>query len=722
MSERLQKVLDFENRILQERKKLQELVAESTEDSKLINAKLDHFQKEINYMNQQVKLLKDEMLQTECKAEAEVVVMDDMPQENPKPEMIQFSDIKVEEKAEKVEPFPQQSRTSTKKDLEKTIGKSLMGVLASVLVFISLILFATAILPLFSDAAKMLTMYVVSFGFLIFGLYKWKKNQENKFYMALLACGVGALYISLLLSNMYFNAIGDIPLYILIAFWGLGVCFLCHIQTTLFQTIGHIGIFISVAFGCFLCCDTYDSVKFTVLLVYYFVTMVMFFAVNPKRKISENVIFHLFNGLNCLVLVPSACSILESGISIPMLVLVAFLGVNIGVLLWSETDAQGAEFAIFSCGQLLLFWGALDQLTATLTEDAQAACIYLAAILLFCLFEGKKYAKNGGKYVVEICLSIMATYAMVEYSTFGEEYLYVPLLVVPMVLVGYFRENPLAKYSSQVLLFFYLFEGVENSAAHFWLAFGAVVLTYALMYIKKEQYQMLHKCILHTLTIFVFGTLFSEMIDDAIYGIIGMYDTEGIVATLTYLPIVVFHMIMMKTNLGCNLKTGEKEKPTYYNFVNLILMIVGTVLISSVDNEICHMIVILVALAVFMVNAKNLLDKRDNVFAGIYVGIKFTILMLVILSSFEAENYVISTSCFLLAIVAVIVGFRFDYKALRLFGLILSMISTFKLIMVDISYQNTLGNAVSFFASGILCFAISMIYSLIDGKMKRERK
>ena len=48
------------------------------------------------------------------------------------------------------------------------------------------------------------------------------------------------------------------------------------------------------------------------------------------------------------------------------------------------------------------------------------------------------------------------------------------------------------------------------------------------------------------------------------------------------------------------------------------------------------------------------------------------------------------------------------------------MISIFKLIMVDINYDNTLGNALSFLASGVLCFAINMIYNYIDKKINEE--
>ena len=102
------------------------------------------------------------------------------------------------------------------------------------------------------------------------------------------------------------------------------------------------------------------------------------------------------------------------------------------------------------------------------------------------------------------------------------------------------------------------------------------------------------------------------------------------------------------------------------------------------------------------------------------MGLKFTVLLAVILDSFDSANYVISISCFVLAILSIMIGFVGQYKSLRIFGLILSMISTFKLIMVDINYSNTLGNALSFFASGILCFVISLIYNFIDRKMQRD--
>ena len=94
--------------------------------------------------------------------------------------------------------------------------------------------------------------------------------------------------------------------------------------------------------------------------------------------------------------------------------------------------------------------------------------------------------------------------------------------------------------------------------------------------------------------------------------------------------------------------------------------------------------------------------------------------MLVVLNSFDSANFVMSIACLLLAIASIIIGFAGDYKSIRIYGLVLSMISIFKLIMIDISYANTLGHALSFFVSGVLCFVISLIYNLIDKKMQER--
>jgi len=737
MDERLTKILDYEKRLLEDRQQLQELIAESeTNESQIVKNKLEYFSQELAFMNRQVGLLRAGVRQRAENVASQVPpVVQPManPVTPPQPEVVQFAEQPTKPQVEESQPIqaqpvqvPQMKVTYApvqepeKKDFEKTIGKSLMGIFASVLIFISLILFATIMLPYFDDTAKMVTTFVVSFAFVAVGLWKLRKNKENKFYMALTACGVGALYISLLLSNMYFKAVDDIALYVLIALWGIGVCFLCRIQATLFQIIGQLGILISVVLGCVLCAQTQDEVKFVVLLIYYFVTSIVFFATRPQREIWENPTFHIFNVLNYMLLVPFSYALFGEGFNVAYLLLIIFIAANIGLLFWSKTEKYGMSFAVLSSVYLWQFWGVLRLMLDLGEEDPRGLLLYAVVMILLIGVECKKIEGNVGKYIPQgllLCTAISSLASADAVLDYG----YVPLLVLPVLLIGYFRKNTFFKYSSLFLVFMYVLNAMENEGVHFLLAFGAVLVMYLLMYIKKEEYNAVFKYLLHTLFIFVWLVLFTEMLYELLYNLDIRENRDSIVFAITYTVLVAFNLVMMKSPLGNNIKTGEAENPSYHNAVNMILMIAGLIGISNGNNDFWHVLVILVSLVVFMVNTKNLLDKRNNIFAGIYVGFKFTMLMITILSSFDAVNYVISIACFIMAIISIVIGFRFQYKALRLFGLILSMISTFKLIMIDITYENTLGNALSFFVSGILCFVISLIYNFIDGKIGKEK-
>jgi len=83
------------------------------------------------------------------------------------------------------------------KDLENVIGRSWMGIFASVLIFISFVLFAVVLAPFITDNIKMAAMYIVSIALTAFGLIKLR-GQKNKTYLAISGCGVGC--------NLYFAA------------------------------------------------------------------------------------------------------------------------------------------------------------------------------------------------------------------------------------------------------------------------------------------------------------------------------------------------------------------------------------------------------------------------------------------------------------------------------------------------------------------------------------
>lgn len=80
----------------------------------------------------------------------------------------------------------------------------------------------------------------------------------------------------------------------------------------------------------------------------------------------------------------------------------------------------------------------------------------------------------------------------------------------------------------------------------------------------------------------------------------------------------------------------------------------------------------------------------------------------------------------LIALVFLIIGFvmefwkDFNMKPTRIMGLVLTIMSTLKLLLVDIHIQNKLLLAVNLFVSGMICFAISFLYNILDKKLSKK--
>lgn len=686
MNRRIEEIMNFEKRLLQDRMQLQHLIDEQdVHDSEMMQHKLQNFKQEIEYMQRQLEYLKADIGEQNTPAS-----------------------VTEQEAGEAQGTVPQ---PVMQKDLEKTIGKSLMGIVASVLIFISLILFATLLLPYFNDTVKMVIMYVLSFAFLGVGLSRLRKDKENKFYVALTGCGVGAVYISLLLGNIYFKAIGDILLYVLIGIWSMGVCFLSRLKNKVFQVIGQLGIVIAMLFGCILCMENNDAAKFLALVIFYAISSGVFYYVHYDREFSNNLMQHIFNAINFAMLCIVSMAVVGRGVHIiPLLILVIFV-VNIGIAMKAGLERTGISFGIVISIYVFLTMKLLQGMI--LHNRLFALTAYVVCMVLAVCVEWKKAGRKEGKYIAETVLLLLAAWGIGLVGDWNKHGIII-LLVLPCLFIGFYRDNHVFKYAG--MLFFaeyqYIADIANVSAIEQFLQGGAAAFAaYCLIYKKKEQYSIWFKYVVHILTVIFF--MFT--LDFLILELTGNLDAAGAVS---FALTAAFNIIMLKSCFGRNLNTGEKEKNILYYIINMLFMAAGLWRIYMGNDITLHMLMIFMTLITFMVNSKNILDKQSYI-GGIYVGIKFTVLMVVILNSFDVVNYVISVACLVLAILSIAAGFRGRYKSLRIFGLLLSMLSIFKLIMVDISYENTLGNALSFFASGILCFIISLIYNYIDRKIQK---
>ena len=168
-------------------------------------------------------------------------------------------------------PTPQQKPVKEKKSLgiEANIGKNIMSIITSILIFIGLGSFVVLIYDSMPDFIKVALMYLFSFGLTGFGFYKTTK-KKNTFSTALTACGIGSTYISLLMSLVHFEIFNNITFFILLAVWAIVSLILeRRIKSPVFSIIGTIGISISVLLA------TLDSIGGfeMLLLTIFFCTM-----------------------------------------------------------------------------------------------------------------------------------------------------------------------------------------------------------------------------------------------------------------------------------------------------------------------------------------------------------------------------------------------------------------------------------------------------------------
>ena len=134
--------------------------------------------------------------------------------------------------------------------IEHWLGTRLFNIVASVLIFIGLILFCMLGYEYITDGMKIAAMHIVSLGFVGIGGYLTKKKKRSVFSLGLTGCGMGSFFISILLTHVYFHAINDAAAFSLLFVWIILALFLSKkLDSLLLSITAHIGMAISVCFA-----------------------------------------------------------------------------------------------------------------------------------------------------------------------------------------------------------------------------------------------------------------------------------------------------------------------------------------------------------------------------------------------------------------------------------------------------------------------------------------
>ena len=607
---------------------------------------------------------------------------------------------------------------------ESFIGKNIMGIAASVLIFISLTLFATLIIPKVPDEVKLVLMFAVSFAVTAVGFAKWFPKKESNFFLILGACGMGMIYISLFLSHIWFGYLNAPALYLLLLVWTAGVLFLSRYRKMLFTVTGNIGITIAVIFGVVQSIRLPDRGLLLVIVAYLVVGALAFIIPMIKDDIAF-IVNSVFCIVNTFILSAVYSERFSGGLSteraasfvIPAVIFV-FCAVMTVVCLTrkKKVGIPGVLTAALFSGAVLMN----GRFLAVRLGNAglSAVMLVLAVIIIsaveFCtriLSSPEAEARDVLYIWKSLLLAFAVTTSLVTPGL--EKYASCAIFVLPLLVFGFVTRENFYKIAGLICWGVLLAASwvMEPVALHIWtiVIFASAI---ALLLIRREQYDINIK--IASYVMFLIGLVMSV----AMLAYSCKWDQEMTCAVmllvLGLINCAVAHSFMSR---DFNTRMEEEVIKHLTYGVNAILMVFALWLLNTVKGGTAHFTAVLGAVLVFLINSVSLLKTGDPK-KSVYVGAKTTVLLLAILVSYHVPNYTLSAAAFALSIVLIVIGFRINVKELRFYGLAVSIVCVIKLVMVDIKYDNTAGRAVSFFVCGALCFAISAIYNVADKRLK----
>ena len=628
--------------------------------------------------------------------------------------------------------YPKNKKLGSFEDL---IGKSFMGIIASVFIFIGMILFAIAVAPYVTDVLKCLALYVVSFIFIIYGVIKLRKDKNN-FFMSLTACGVGMLYISMMLTYFHYGFINEIALMVLLLVWSVSILYLSRYGTRIFIIIGRLGIAISI-----IAAQSLSGENLLMSVIFAATAMLVYVVFDIISSYDNSAINNAFNILNIfllyIALVSSGMSWYDRNVLMIVLSLIAVFLLFISLIIYRKKAYYSEDFLVSGALYAIAFAFMLHMISYRgfdMDKDMLNAIISSVEIIVMLIyvltlgavkknalevgFPGVNFIENAKFAPIIIIALNTLNYAILS------EYIGLAIIAIPLIIVGFFKNSRVYRNIGLVLLYMYslnLFSNSEVSAIVITVVgYVLIIMTAILMHIYKACYSRSFKISLYILFL-IHSFLRIGVITDLVF------DVDAIVSfTLATTTVVIIHYIVSFIPAFCkDLVSGlyEPQTATSLRVINLIIMAVCLINIGSSDELALTIWASIVGICAFSRNTVNLFKNTNPYLSSIdiYICIKFFILDRVILYAFGAPAIVNTVSWILLAVIYISIGIIARRHQFRTVGLILTMVSIFKLLMFDVHVSSLYLRALGFIVSGVLCFIISLIYNNIDKKLGGEQ-
>lgn len=526
-----------------------------------------------------------------------------------------------------------------------------------------MILFGISFLAIALDSifVKVLIMYVISIGLLIFGK---KKN-----YQIIQHCGYMAIYLSFFTTYGYFKLIPEIIFYILILLWLLAIFYEQKKDET-FSLTGILGLTIVSMFGIYMKKELLSCLSFLILS--------NIFRLDTKWK----------KYVNSFMIIISTILYFSTFDKFQYLVLILLL-----VYLFSFKNEEDTVNIIAALCQSIAIVG-MNQ-TGIFDNNFIMLIISAVTLILFIWIREKKFMQNI-PYVLLCCFM----FVQIENLLYLNENILNTIFALSILGILY--------------IFFEVKEYLTKESVYKWSCFVLIGMFTCQLYLYSNLISIIPiaiiiiKCLIQKKDLL--PTYFLTIL-----WIISMILNGYLVFPLLIGLLVQIYMFIFEKNQDKYMMILKRILNVY--LILVVLNSLNAVILSNYVNaefmiqNIKFIYYILIGFGLLTVSVKECLT---NDYGIIWIGLKYTLYILYILDILNTMNLIITIILILIAIVFIFIGFKFKIKILRLYSLGLTFLSCFKLILFDLTLQNTIQKAVGFIIAGSLCFLIYIIYTKME--------
>ncbi|MDR1799458.1 MAG: DUF2339 domain-containing protein [Bifidobacteriaceae bacterium] len=669
---------------------------------------------------------------------------------------------------------PDRQPKASRHSWENLFGRNILGIVASVLVFLGLIFLGVLVVPHLSQAAKITLMFLLS-ALLTGAGCLLDRRYANYFTHALLGTGLGAFFISIQVSHLYFHALGDMAAFSLLTVWtAMALLAARQAHSLLIGILAHCGMLASVVIGYL---TGLDGSRLVLLLVYQLVSTgiivvgnilcckVMYrfglYATLALMGFSSIVMWDRFNTLQ-----PGFGAGLPDGL-VATTFLAQFAGgtflaylLFVSIIRLKDSDTQiGAQIANLGLWGILVvldcYWVVVKLVLisqnqqqylpqpryypAVLVGVAVTLAVLLGLAVAMMAVRRKVSFPAALESVTVFCLIMGAVFLLLEHVIAATEFdqasphlTWLIVLAVFALSTGRWADNQVVAGTGRVLLLldalFMLLPGLGYSElTHHWTVFASLAYLAGLLVLVTWAWRDLPTALTEpNRDMFRFGRFlaFEASLADilclaplnygaALFALITVLALWGLHCAKQDHPLVVYRLCEFVAALSLAVVLGLRLGT---GTSAVLLIVAGFACLA------------LLAERVRLCAAANALALRGGtpdafppqVEYGTALAVNSLILGLAAaLFDWFGPAYPFSLVCLGAALLIIAAGFWSRTQPLRLYGLVVTIACVLKLVTYDLADRDTAMRVIAFIGGGLICFGISALYNFAVKQFQR---